>query len=148
VDDPLLVGRLQGLGDLAGDGEGLFQVQGSPNDPLGQRLALGELVGSSQADLFASISAGICALWGPLHGGANQRVIEMLERIQRDGGDYGKYVAMAKDKESRFRLMGFGHRVYKNFDPRATILREAAAEVLEAMGNRSTSARPSATFPA
>jgi citrate synthase len=72
----------------------------------------------------------------------------MLERIQRDGGDYGKYVAMAKDKESRFRLMGFGHRVYKNFDPRATILREAAAEVLEAMGNRSTSARPSATFPA
>jgi citrate synthase len=136
VDDPLLVGRLQGLGDLAGDGEGLFQVQGSPNDPLGQRLALGELVGSSQADLFASISAGICALWGPLHGGANQRVIEMLERIQRDGGDYGKYVAMAKDKESGFRLMGFGHRVYKNFDPRATILREAAAEVLEAMGRK------------
>ncbi|HVS01812.1 MAG TPA: citrate synthase [Thermoanaerobaculia bacterium] len=92
------------------------------------------MVGSSQANLFASISAGICALWGPRHGGANQRVIEMLERIQRDGGNYSKYVAMAKDKDSDFRLMGFGHRVYKNFDPRARILKSAADEVLADMG--------------
>lgn len=92
------------------------------------------IVGSSQADLFASISAGISALWGPLHGGANQEVIEMLEKIQADGGDYQKYVAMAKDKKSGFRLMGFGHRVYKNFDPRATILRKKAAEVLNVLG--------------
>jgi citrate synthase len=92
------------------------------------------MVGSSQANLYASISAGICALWGPLHGGANQAVIEMLERIQRDGGDVKKYVAMAKDKTSNFRLMGFGHRVYKNFDPRATILRKTAESVLNRMG--------------
>ncbi len=92
------------------------------------------MVGSSQANLFASISAGICALWGPLHGGANQKVIEMLERIRRDGSDYQKYVAMAKDRKSDFRLMGFGHRVYKNFDPRATLLREAAGEVLAELG--------------
>ncbi|HXT21106.1 MAG TPA: citrate/2-methylcitrate synthase, partial [Thermoanaerobaculia bacterium] len=76
------------------------------------------MVGSSQANVFASIAAGVCALWGPLHGGANQKVIEMLEMIRRDGSDYQKYVAMAKDKASGFRLMGFGHRVYKNFDPR------------------------------
>jgi len=92
------------------------------------------MVGSSQANLFASISAGICALWGPLHGGANQKVIEMLERIRDDGGDYRKYVALAKDKTSDFRLMGFGHRVYKNFDPRATLLRAAAGEVLDELG--------------
>ncbi len=92
------------------------------------------LVGSSQANLFASVSAGICALWGPLHGGANQKVIEMLEMIQADGGDYKKYVNLAKDKNSNFRLMGFGHRVYKNFDPRATILRETAEEVLGQLG--------------
>ncbi len=92
------------------------------------------MVGSSQANLFASVSAGVCALWGPLHGGANQKVIEMLERIRRDGSDYQKYVAMAKDKTSDFRLMGFGHRVYKNFDPRATLLRETAAEVLQQLG--------------
>jgi citrate synthase len=92
------------------------------------------MVGSSQANLFASISAGVCALWGPLHGGANMKVIEMLERIQADGGNYQKYVAMAKDKSSNFRLMGFGHRVYKNFDPRAKILKQAADEVLAEMG--------------
>ncbi len=92
------------------------------------------MVGSSQANLFASISAGICALWGPLHGGANQAVIEMLERIQADGGDYKKYVDMAKDKTSGFRLMGFGHRVYKNFDPRAKILKAMVDEVLDEIG--------------
>jgi len=92
------------------------------------------MVGSSEANLYASISAGINALWGPLHGGANQKVIEMLARIQEDGSDYEKYVAMAKDKSSDFRLMGFGHRVYKNFDPRARILKKAADEVLAEMG--------------
>ena len=92
------------------------------------------MVGSSQANLFASIGAGICALWGPLHGGANQAVIEMLQMIQADGGDYKKYMDMAKDKTSDFRLMGFGHRVYKNFDPRAQILKKAADSVLEELG--------------
>ncbi|MFL6192987.1 MAG: citrate synthase [Thermoanaerobaculia bacterium] len=92
------------------------------------------MVGSSQANLFASIAAGVCALWGPLHGGANQAVIEMLERIRDDGGDYKKYITMAKDKSSGFRLMGFGHRVYKNFDPRARILKNAADEVLADLG--------------
>jgi len=92
------------------------------------------MVGSSQANVFASISAGICALWGPLHGGANQAVIEMLEHIQADGGNYQKYVDLAKDKASGFRLMGFGHRVYKNFDPRARILKESCDEVLEDLG--------------
>ena len=92
------------------------------------------MVGSSQANLFASISAGICALWGPLHGGANQAVIEMLERIRDDGGNYKKYVDMAKDKNSGFRLMGFGHRVYKNFDPRARILKRMADDVLAELG--------------
>ena len=92
------------------------------------------MVGSSGANLFASISAGVCALWGPLHGGANQAVIEMLETIAADGGDFRKYVGMAKDKSSNFRLMGFGHRVYKNFDPRSRILKAAADEVLEELG--------------
>jgi citrate synthase len=92
------------------------------------------LVGSSKANLFASISAGICALWGPLHGGANQEVLEMLQAIQKDGGDVKKYVAMAKDKTSGFRLMGFGHRVYKNFDPRAKIIKKAADSVLGKLG--------------
>ncbi len=92
------------------------------------------LVGSSKANLFASISAGICALWGPLHGGANQEVIEMLQAIQRDGGDVSKYVALAKDKNSSFRLMGFGHRVYKNFDPRAKIIKTCADQVLGRKG--------------
>ena len=92
------------------------------------------MVGSSEANLYASASAGVSALWGPLHGGANQAVIEMLERIQADGGDYKKYTELAKDKDSGFRLMGFGHRVYKNFDPRATILKEACDEVLADLG--------------
>ncbi len=92
------------------------------------------MVGSSEANLFASISAGINALWGPLHGGANQKVIEMLQRIQDDGGNYKKYVNLAKDKTSSFRLMGFGHRVYKNYDPRAKILKTAADRVLEELG--------------
>jgi citrate synthase len=92
------------------------------------------MVGSSQANLWASISAGICALWGPLHGGANQQVIEMLERIRKDGSNFKKYVDMAKDKASGFRLMGFGHRVYKNFDPRARILKQTCDEVLAEMG--------------
>jgi citrate synthase len=92
------------------------------------------MVGSSQANLFASIAAGINALWGPLHGGANQRVIEMLERIRDDGGGIDKYVRLAKDKDSNFRLMGFGHRVYKNFDPRARILKASADAVLDQLG--------------
>jgi citrate synthase len=92
------------------------------------------MVGSSQANLFASVGAGVSALWGALHGGANQRVIQMLEMIRADGGDYKKYMDMAKDKSSGFRLMGFGHRVYKNFDPRARILKESADEVLAELG--------------
>ncbi|MBV6644020.1 MAG: citrate synthase [Cyclobacteriaceae bacterium] len=92
------------------------------------------IVGSSQASLYASLSAGINALWGPLHGGANQAVIEMLENIKVDGGDTKKWMAKAKDKNDPFRLMGFGHRVYKNFDPRARIIKKAADEVLEALG--------------
>jgi citrate synthase len=92
------------------------------------------IVGSGKANLFASVSAGICALWGPLHGGANQEVIEMLEAIQKDGGDVKKYIAMAKDKNSGFKLMGFGHRVYKNFDPRAKIIKVAADKVLSKLG--------------
>ena len=87
------------------------------------------IVGSSHASLYASISAGIAALWGPLHGGANQAVIEMLEAIKADGGDVSKYIAKAKDKSDSFRLMGFGHRVYKNFDPRARIIKKAADDV-------------------
>jgi citrate synthase len=92
------------------------------------------LVGSAQTNLFASISAGICALWGPLHGGANQEVVEMLEKIHADGGNVGKYIDMAKDKKSSFKLMGFGHRVYKNFDPRAKIIKRAADRVLGKLG--------------
>ena len=92
------------------------------------------IVGSSQANLFASISAGISALWGPLHGGANQAVIEMLENIKNDGGDCDKWIAKAKDKNDSFRLMGFGHRVYKNFDPRAKIIKKTCDEVLEKLG--------------
>ena len=92
------------------------------------------IVGSSHAGLFASLSAGISALWGPLHGGANQAVLEMLEAIKEDGGDTKKYMAKAKDKADPFRLMGFGHRVYKNFDPRAKIIKVAADEVLADLG--------------
>jgi len=92
------------------------------------------MVGSSQANLFATIAAGISALSGPLHGGANQEVIEMLEAIRADGGDHQKFVAKAKDHGSNTKLMGFGHRVYKNFDPRAKILKEAADDVLKALG--------------
>ena len=92
------------------------------------------IVGSSHASLYASVSAGIAALWGPLHGGANQAVIEMLEEIKADGGDVSKYIAKAKDKSDPFRLMGFGHRVYKNFDPRATIIKKAADDVLNELG--------------
>lgn len=92
------------------------------------------IVGSSNANLYASVSAGINALWGPLHGGANQAVIEMLEAIKEDGGDADKYLAKAKDKNDPFRLMGFGHRVYKNFDPRAKIIKKACDDILEKLG--------------
>jgi citrate synthase len=92
------------------------------------------VVGSSQANLYSSVSAGIAALWGPLHGGANQAVIEMLEAIKDDGGDLQKWINKAKDKNDSFRLMGFGHRVYKNFDPRAKIIKKAADEVLAQLG--------------
>lgn len=92
------------------------------------------LVGSSHANLYASISAGIASLWGPLHGGANQKVIEMLEAIHADGGDAQKFIDKAKDKSDPFRLMGFGHRVYKNFDPRAKIIKKSADEVLSKLG--------------
>ncbi len=92
------------------------------------------MVGSSGADLFASISAGISALSGPLHGRANQEVIEMLETIRRDGGNYKKYIEKAKDKEDPFRLMGFGHRVYKNFDPRARVIEAVTSRVLDELG--------------
>lgn len=92
------------------------------------------IVGSSHGSLFASISSGISALWGPLHGGANQAVLEMLEEIHGNGGDVAKYVLKAKDKDDSFRLMGFGHRVYKNFDPRATIIKKAADDVLATLG--------------
>ncbi|MGB0453019.1 MAG: citrate/2-methylcitrate synthase, partial [Bacteriovoracaceae bacterium] len=92
------------------------------------------LIGSSEANLFASISGGISALWGPLHGGANQAVMEMLQEIHRDGGDVAKFIEKAKDKNSSFRLMGFGHRVYKNFDPRAKIIKVACDKVLDKLG--------------
>jgi citrate synthase len=92
------------------------------------------IVGSSDANLYASISAGISALWGPLHGGANQAVVEMLQQIKEDGGDVDKWVAKAKDKNDPFRLMGFGHRVYKNFDPRAKIIKKACDDILEKLG--------------
>jgi citrate synthase len=92
------------------------------------------MAGSSHASLYAAISSGVCALWGPLHGGANQQVIEMLKRIRDEGGDVKKMVAKAKDKSSDFRLMGFGHRVYKNFDPRAKIIKKVTDEVLKELG--------------
>ncbi len=92
------------------------------------------LVGSSHANIYSSISAGVSALWGPLHGGANQEVIEMLEAIKEDGGNVQKYIDMAKDRDSGFRLFGFGHRVYKNFDPRARIIKKAADDVLSKLG--------------
>ncbi|GAB4345179.1 MAG: citrate synthase [Flammeovirgaceae bacterium] len=92
------------------------------------------MIGSSKASLYAAIAGGICALWGPLHGGANQEVIEMLEQIHADGGNVAKYVAKAKDKNDTFRLMGFGHRVYKNFDPRAKIIKKACDDVLNKLG--------------
>jgi citrate synthase len=92
------------------------------------------LVGSAKTNLFASIAAGICALWGPLHGGANQEVVEMLESIRADGGDVQKFLRLAKDKNSGFRLMGFGHRVYKNYDPRARLIKAAADKILAKLG--------------
>ncbi|MGE0634771.1 MAG: citrate synthase [Pseudobdellovibrionaceae bacterium] len=92
------------------------------------------MIGSAAANLFASVSGGVCALWGPLHGGANQAVMEMLQAIHDDGGNVDKYIALAKDKSSDFRLMGFGHRVYKNFDPRAAIIKKACDKVLAKMG--------------
>lgn len=92
------------------------------------------IVGSSQVNLYTSLSAGIAALWGPLHGGANQEVIEMLEMIKADGGNLDKWIAKAKDKNDSFRMMGFGHRVYKNFDPRAKIIKKACDDVLNKLG--------------
>ena len=92
------------------------------------------MVGSAHAGLFTSVAAGVSALWGPLHGGANQAVIEMLEMIDKDGGDVTKYVEKAKNKDDNFRLMGFGHRVYKNFDPRAKIIKKAADELISKLG--------------
>ncbi len=92
------------------------------------------LVGSSNASLYASIASGVAALWGPLHGGANQQVLEMLEQIKEDGGDVMKFINKAKDKNDPFRLMGFGHRVYKNFDPRARIIKKASDDVLNKLG--------------
>ena len=92
------------------------------------------LVGSSWANMFASVSAGVCALWGPLHGGANQEVVEMLEDIQTSGGKVEKFIERAKNPEDNYRLMGFGHRVYKNFDPRATIIKKACHDVFEKLG--------------
>jgi len=92
------------------------------------------IAGSSHASLYAAISSGVCALWGPLHGGANQQVIEMLEKIHASGGDVKKMVEKAKSKDSDFRLMGFGHRVYKNFDPRAKIIKKVSDDVLSELG--------------
>ncbi len=89
------------------------------------------MVASSQANLFACAAAGVCALWGPLHGGANQAVVEMLEEIHKSGDDGSKFIAAAKDKNSGRRLMGFGHRLYKNYDPRATIIRKACDQILK-----------------
>ena len=94
------------------------------------------IVGSSHAGLLFQFLLGFSALWGPLHGGANQAVIEMLEGIKADGGDVKKYMQKAKDKDDPFRLMGFGHRVYKNFDPRARIIKKSADEVLGDLGHR------------
>jgi len=95
------------------------------------------LVGSSQANLFAAISAGIGALWGPLHGGANQKVIEMLEQIAREEGSADRFLARAKDKNDTTRLMGFGHRIYRSYDPRAAVLKKTCAEVIAKLGTSS-----------
>lgn len=122
TSNPILVNALDKLLILHGDHE-----QNCSTSTV-------RIVGSSHAGLFASLSAGMSALWGPLHGGANQAVIEMLEAIKADGGDTKKYMAKAKDKNDPFRLMGFGHRVYKNFDPRAKIIKVAADEVLKDLG--------------
>ena len=123
-----------------------FQVDPVVSDALNKLLILHvdheqncststvRIVGSAQASLYSSVSAGINALWGPLHGGANQAVIEMLENIRKDGGDTKKYLAKAKDKNDPFRLMGFGHRVYKNFDPRARIIKSSVDAVLNKLG--------------
>ncbi|MBN9313743.1 MAG: citrate (Si)-synthase [Chryseobacterium sp. 39-10] len=120
--DPVIVGALDKLLILHADHE-----QNCSTSTV-------RMVGSAHTGLFASISAGVSALWGPLHGGANQAVIEMLELINNDGGNVEKYVQKAKDKEDSFRLMGFGHRVYKNFDPRAKIIKKAADDILDKLG--------------
>jgi citrate synthase len=120
--DPVVVGALDKLLILHADHE-----QNCSTSTV-------RMVGSAHTGLFASVSAGISALWGPLHGGANQAVIEMLEMIEQDGGNVAKYVEKAKNKDDNFRLMGFGHRVYKNFDPRATIIKKAADDILTALG--------------
>ncbi len=120
--DPVVVGALDKLLILHADHE-----QNCSTSTV-------RMVGSAHTGLFASISAGVSALWGPLHGGANQAVIEMLELIEQDGGDVAKYVEKAKNKEDNFRLMGFGHRVYKNFDPRAKIIKKAADDILNQLG--------------
>ena len=120
--DPVVVGALDKLLILHADHE-----QNCSTSTV-------RMVGSAHTGLFASISAGVSALWGPLHGGANQAVIEMLELIEKDGGDVNKWVAKAKDKNDPFRLMGFGHRVYKNFDPRAKIIKKAADDILGKLG--------------
>ncbi|SHI35293.1 citrate synthase [Cruoricaptor ignavus] len=120
--DPVVVGALDKLLILHADHE-----QNCSTSTV-------RMVGSAHTGLFASISAGVSALWGPLHGGANQAVIEMLEMIEKDGGDVAKYVEKAKNKEDNFRLMGFGHRVYKNFDPRAKIIKKAADDILNSLG--------------
>ena len=136
------LGYVENIANMLFKKEGAYKQNKIINDALDKLLILHadheqncststvKIVGSSHAGLFASISAGISALWGPLHGGANQAVLEMLEAIVADGGDTKKYMAKAKDKADAFRLMGFGHRVYKNFDPRATIIKVAADEVL------------------
>ncbi|MGW0564346.1 citrate synthase [Streptomyces sp. NPDC003016] len=122
VPDPVVVAALEKLLILHADHE-----QNCSTSTV-------RLVGSSQANMFASISAGISALWGPLHGGANQSVLEMLEGIQADGGDVDSFIRKVKNKEDGVKLMGFGHRVYKNFDPRAKIIKAAAHDVLSALG--------------
>jgi citrate synthase len=122
--DPLIVGALDLLFILHADHE-----QNCSTSTV-------RLVGSSQANLFASVSAGINALFGPLHGGANQSVLEMLDAIRADGGDVAAFVDRVKKKEAGVKLMGFGHRVYKNYDPRATIIKAKADELLSALGKR------------
>jgi len=121
-NDPVAVGALRALLVLHADHE-----QNCSTSTV-------RLVGSSWANLFASVSAGICALWGPLHGGANQKVMEMLEEIQADGGNVRKYIDKAKDSDDNYRLMGFGHRVYKNYDPRAKIIKKRADDLLQKLG--------------